>query len=442
VKREKELFPTFAKIYKRIPVSFYEPCGFVLLMVLIGLLLLEQITVLHFGLRTFDFLYPIVGTLILVFSLLYAGHRLYLQGGAAYRGLTVTDWALLAFLGWGAVSVIFSEDPFFCFVGSVYRKEGLVTWFLYGGVFAAARLVRERRYQNMLLRTLAVVGCCLSVVAGLWSEEILSAYPSVIRFHRGMDLIAGYTSVFLNSNHFAYFLTMAILTQAGMFLLEDSGKWRAAALGMFSVSYLVLLRNNTLGGFLAVTVGLLFLYTVVLIRDKGKLRGCVLLSACWLGILLLSQTDVTTMDDNLMDVSAVLAGDTERRSTSSQRLDMWKKTLAMIAEDPVFGTGLEGAGKVFYSGENDRPHNEYLQYALFTGIPGLGAYLTALIALLLRCIRNLKQLSSQALILGTVVFGYCASAFVGNSMYYTTIYYVMVLGLLTASCQTIEEKEK
>jgi len=27
-------------------------------------------------------------------------------------------------------------------------------------------------------------------------------------------------------------------------------------------------------------------------------------------------------------------------------------------------------------------------------------------------------------------------------MYYTTIYYVMVLGLLTASCQTIEEKEK
>lgn len=79
---------------------------------------------------------------------------------------------------------------------------------------------------------------------------------------------------------------------------------------------------------------------------------------------------------------------------------------------------------------SDRPHNEYLQYAVYFGIPGVLMYLTALVSLFVRCVRDVKRLSSACLVLGCMVFSYCASAFVGNSMYYTTVYFVMILALL------------
>lgn len=211
MKRNNELFPTFVKLYQKLPVTHYEVYSFVLLVVMCALLLLEQITILYFGVRCFDSLYPVVGTFMLVLVLVYAGFRVHTQGRTAICRLSMTDWSLLFFLGWCALLVVLSENPAYCFAGSAYRKEGLIAYLIYGAVFAAARMVRKQRYQIVLLRLMAVVGCILAVYAEICEKMYLSAPPMLLILHPGVDLIAGYTSVFLNSNQFAYFLTMAIL---------------------------------------------------------------------------------------------------------------------------------------------------------------------------------------------------------------------------------------
>ena len=97
---------------------------------------------------------------------------------------------------------------------------------------------------------------------------------------------------------------------------------------------------------------------------------------------------------------------------------------------PEAAYGPEGSGVIFLGIGLDRPHNEYIQYALYLGIPGAALYLTALISLLVRCLGSLKRLPLEGLILGGMVFAYCISAFVGNSMYNTTIYFFCFLGML------------
>lgn len=436
--REKEMFPTFAKLSKRIPVSWYEHLGFILLAVLCGGLLLEQITVLYFGFRCFELVYTFAGIMMIVLDLLYFCFLLRSREHAIAKVFCIADWALMFFLVWCAISVCLSEDPVYCFVGSKYRKEGLATYFIYAGVVATSGMMHKQEFQRILLRIVAVSGFVLAVYAWAWEGRTVPESSIIAELHPGMLEIGGFTSVFHNSNHFGYYLTMAILIQAGMFLLEVQLLWRWMALGMFLVCFFVLLLNNTFGGFLAVTLGLLFLFVIVLYRDRRKCVGCALLAVCWLAMLLLSQIKDNTMGKNFSDLGAVVQGYSEIRSTASQRLDMWHHCLEQIWENPIFGTGLEGAGKVVFLTSLDRPHNEYLQHALFTGIPGLMAYLTALVFLLIRCVLRLKKLSAQGLILGAAIFGYCVSAFVGNTMYYTTIFYAMMLGLLIGSVRAQE----
>ena len=104
----------------------------------------------------------------------------------------------------------------------------------------------------------------------------------------------------------------------------------------------------------------------------------------------------------------------------------------------MFGYGPEGTYYTWIFEDDmgyDRPHNEYIQTALFMGIPAAILYLTGLFMLFIYCIKNRKQLPSYAIISGTAVFAYCISAFFGNSMYYTTPYFFMMLGMLSPILQ-------
>jgi O-antigen ligase len=154
------------------------------------------------------------------------------------------------------------------------------------------------------------------------------------------------------------------------------------------------------------------------------------LALAYIAVFVCTQIYDSTIFSSWRTVKDTLSGKDQSFNSTTHRLEMWKESWEYIVKSPIFGVGLDGSGITGFVGGQDRPHNEYIQYALFTGIPGLLAYLTALISLFVSCIRRLKEISNQALIMGAVIVAYCASAFVGNSMYYTTIYYVMFLGFL------------
>ena len=338
------------------------------------------------------------------------------------------------------VRTVFSEKPFYSFVGSRYRKEGFVTYLIYAAVIIVARTVQSARHQKILLWTLGGTGSILAIFTFLQSEKPLQWLLSIGDLLPGRIWLDGYMSVFSNLNHLAYFLTLVVLGLAGLFLLAKSPGEKWTALVLFVFTSVVLVRNNTFGCILSVAFALVFLVFIMFLYDKRFFKQVGFLLALYVLAVLITPRFNATLSGDFQEIYDALNNSSETITNASVRLLMWRESLEHIAQSPLFGVGLEGGDVIHFAAGigNDRPHNEYIQYALFTGIPGAIAYLTALGSLFVCCMRNLTKLPTETLILGTMVVGYCASAFVGNSMYYTTVYFAMLLGLVMGSVKNID----
>lgn len=81
----------------------------------------------------------------------------------------------------------------------------------------------------------------------------------------------------------------------------------------------------------------------------------------------------------------------------------------------------------------DRPANEYIQHMVFLGIPGLILYLGALITMLVCQLKKIKKLELTTIAAAVCVIAYAVCAFTGNTMFYTTPYMFMFLGMAAKS---------
>lgn len=102
-----------------------------------------------------------------------------------------------------------------------------------------------------------------------------------------------------------------------------------------------------------------------------------------------------------------------------------------LREKPVLGYGPDNLEEEYakVNIKETRPHNEYLQYAVCLGVPALLLYLGALLNIFIRNFKQRKLLSEGNIIALVASFGYLASAFFGNTMYYTTPYFFIILAI-------------
>ena len=129
------------------------------------------------------------------------------------------------------------------------------------------------------------------------------------------------------------------------------------------------------------------------------------------------------------DVANIIEGNEDAPSAGTGRWSLWTHAVGFALEKPLFGYGPDTLGTPFGdAGEStNRPHNEFLQFAASQGLPALMFYLGALITLAVSAFRKRHGLTTLTLTLGFVVVGYLASSMFGNTMYYTTPFYVMFL---------------
>ncbi|MCR5098300.1 MAG: hypothetical protein K6B14_05055, partial [Lachnospiraceae bacterium] len=103
----------------------------------------------------------------------------------------------------------------------------------------------------------------------------------------------------------------------------------------------------------------------------------------------------------------------------------------LINNNPVFGLGMEGIrarGYWVYVG-NARPHNEFLQYALFYGIPAGVLYFSGCLSAFLHDLKYKNELDGITVTFLVVAFGYLVSSFFGLTLYSTAPYLFITLGL-------------
>jgi len=159
----------------------------------------------------------------------------------------------------------------------------------------------------------------------------------------------------------------------------------------------------------------------------------------------------------LGDVKNILADPSSNAAQASgtYRWTLWTEAIHLIRQHPFFGYGPDTTGIlmlrdgiVLSNGvdASDRVHNEYLQYAVSIGIPGLLAWLAFLFMSLRQAIPPLFRVQEQnrtkgrtdaieASVVACAALTYLVSAFFGNSLTYTTPFLFLLLGRCAAEAR-------
>ena len=240
--------------------------------------------------------------------------------------------------------------------------------------FGCGTIISKPEIKRFLFRSLlisnALMGMISLVTYALHFDDPSCIFPSFIHMARYyLD------SVFLNPNYYGYYLTMVTLISAGMYVLEKEKGWRIFYMIAFLMNCVMLVLLNTLGTYLSTLAGLVFLYIMLYIIE-GKhhkiiwfMLGMDLLIAFILGFWVNSVfSDFWIMFREIGEVAKNGEG-IEQAGTG--RVTMWMHTLQYIKEKPLFGYGIDGIATRLSeeAGWSSRPHNEYLQYTVFHGIP-------------------------------------------------------------------------
>ena len=187
----------------------------------------------------------------------------------------------------------------------------------------------------------------------------------------------------------------------------------------------------------AVAVGGVFILINVwgFMLDKSKRKAVIVLDILFVLTVVFLNTDAHLSErakDNLdvaeqivlrenggSDIEALLD------RLTSYRYTMWKKAVGYSLEKPLFGWGPDNLGELYYADGlsfTDRPHNEFIQIGASLGIPCLIMYCLGLINWLIDMFKKKD-------IICIVCIGYLICSVFSNSMFYTTPYFYMFLGL-------------
>ncbi len=317
----------------------------------------------------------------------------------------------------------FTEYPLH---GYSYRGENLFTVFCYLlAFFLPVTLIGSEKLRRSVICTFMIFG----IIQGIFAL----AKAGKFGFQDG-----GVRGVFSHFNHYAYFLTMTISASGVLMICEKSVPVKILSGVSFVFGTVTLVINDTFGGQLS-TFAALILVPVMVSLKKGKFSPAALIPlAVYLITAVGTSLFIGTTENYSQfggDVTNIATGNATGNE-GTNRLNLWAFTIDKIKQKPLFGHGLEGITDELHQYTldnnmfpNNRPHNEFLQYAVFYGIPAAAAYTLGCFAVFLRGLRLRKELDSTQISAFAAAFAYLVSSFVGNTMYYTTPMFFIYLGM-------------
>jgi O-antigen ligase len=332
---------------------------------------------------------------------------------------------LLLMLLWSFISAMFAQNLHISFFGDLYRKEGFLTYLAYAGLYLSVFILKNDKYRQILMILFSNIAAVLSLLT------IIQAFGVQIP---GFEKNGTLSAIFYNSNHFAYYLTMASACAACFFFTAQNKKKNIFYLILQIIIYSALIFNNTFGCYLAVLFGLLSLIIIFSIVKRKFFKKAVLPVIIFILLSVIINIIFQNVGKNFLtlsrDITKIFLND-DAGSAGNWRWVLWTDALNFIKEKPVFGYGPDSLGEPYAKlGINlDRPHNEYIQFAASLGIPALILYLSALFLIFKKAYKNRNNISLNNLIALCVVFTYLMSAFFGNTMFNTSPYFFIFLAM-------------
>lgn len=408
----------------------------------------------------YEYNYKFMAVSNMVFSLLSVYFITYIVGKIKSKGLYFEQvislirrkepWLLfwMGLLVWGFITSIASANIRGAFFGATELSSGYVSHIYTICVMGCAYLASPEQ-RKRLIKVYIIVSDILAF--------IMLAFQYDIPFISGFTAATG-CSVFTNSNHYGYYLCVAALCLAGMYFLEtEQRKKDKKKTTIYLISFVfhmwALMINDTLGSYLGVVFGLLALMIMWKLRT-GKLGierwtpaafVVIFTVLSYFGIITskLGSTIGPSLVTFVRDLFSVAQHSEGYEKAGTNRIALWKETIAAIKNRPILGYGPDVMYNQWYQGVISlTPHNEYLECALFMGIPGGIMYLGGLVSLFISRIRQLKKLPLPMIVAAGSVIAYLVSAFFGVRKYHTAPYLFMFIGFILFKEEDETPKEK
>ena len=308
-------------------------------------------------------------------------------------------------------------------LGETFGMEvGYFVFILYG----AAKISRES-HKKLIFRSHIIVSLILVAVAFvLWNTQIESNF-----FY---DWSPRFSSIFSNINYYGYYLAVSIPIAGAAFVCEEKKSWKAAALISFIINTIALSINDTFGSWFGAAFGVLFIAITHHILEKKANRQALVLIPIFILFLFIPGHVIGNFETNFSelfgDVSRIVNGDIDG-SLGSGRMDILIESSKIVGENWTLGIGFEGVEYLEYEGApyNTRPHNEFLQYALFHGVLMAVLYFAGCLGVFIRALLKKEKLSAATLVSLCGAFGYLVSSFFGITVFSTTVYLFIFLGM-------------
>ena len=377
-------------------------------------------------------IFPIIRFLSIVYYVVFIYVTIKKKSFAAFKNLVFLFFGFLVF--WMLLSTFVNGWNTYAIYGDSYRNESVLSQICFFLVFFLISFtIKSNRIKCILVRLLTIISIYLSIISIVFFNTFKED-----PFYKWKP---SYISVFFNTNHYGYYLTVAIMLCAGMILFEKNKIWKGVHIIALIINTVVLSLNNTFGCWLACFA------TLIIQIIMGRVINCRFRKLLFLPMaLFLITTLITGFWTNnvflsiwkfIKDLLGIVGGSSDSGSAGSGRWKIWKATVELIIKKPFFGYGVEGtiANGLEDVMHNQRPHNEYLQYAFFYGIPAGLAYAAGCVKVLKDGIKRKHQLEgiTKVCLIGTL--GYLISALFGNTMFYTAPYLFIFMGLAFGGIQ-------
>lgn len=242
-----------------------------------------------------------------------------------------------------------------------------------------------------------------------------------------------WAGLFLNSNHYGYFLTLCTMASSTLFCIARKTWLKIFAGFATTILMIVMMFNNTFGSLLSVFITLILLGVVLsIIKKKFNIKYFVPLIIFVISSLIcipfaerlnsLYSSFWSELYNLFCDFFAIADNptSTQAKQAGTDRWALWLEAFSQIGKSPIIGSG-----DIYL-----RPHNEYLQFAAVWGLPCALLYIAAFVIIMIKSIKHLGKLSGFTLVCLFAVVGYLFSALFGNTMPHTTPYFMLFLGFL------------
>lgn len=331
------------------------------------------------------------------------------------------------------IASILSKNTHLSIFGESYRKEGLLVYIMYIGFILLASIIKDTKYLKLLLKS--IIASCLVI--------------TIIPLFKSDFTYVGFANVFHQFNHYGYYLMINIMLSVFMFM--DSSKLFKKIIYLLIYIFLtyLLIRNDTFGCFLAIAITFFFLFLYSMIKKYKRMDVIIVILLFIITSFTVSHFDIKIgervnfkstqglVGNNLStftkDVKSIVDKDDKgTNKAGTGRGLLWKEAINYTIDHPIIGGGMESLNSYYFLRNvkyNDRPHNIILQISSFIGIPGAIIYLVLILYLALTNLKIMKQNTIHIMVYFTAMCYFISSIF-GNSMYYTSPYFMILLGLL------------